>query len=204
MSQLLRPAVVPTTVLTPSAASRSMFSTDRVRRGELDRDIDALEVLRVSPSKLALLYSSSFGPTSIAELGRKLIDQPAHLAVADEGDFHAANTAVSGFAEEFGVQALHCFLEILLRNDNTQVQQRCALRDHADVDIAQRREHAARDPGRVPDVIADQADNRLIFFDRYIGELLAARAQMSFSRDGLSMVRETLTSVVATMSTDVS
>ena len=44
-------------------------------------------------------------------------------------------------------------------------------RDHADVDVVERIENAARHARSVADVLADQADDRLVLFDRDFGEL---------------------------------
>ncbi len=61
------------------------------RHGELDGNVDMFEGFR---SDGVVLVDG--GSNLDAELGRKLADKMAHLAVTYEADSHAANTAASG------------------------------------------------------------------------------------------------------------
>ena len=128
-------------MFTPSAARRSMFSD---HRGGMENSMAAstpAEVLRVMPSKFALLNSSSFSVDREAVFRRKLFDQPAHLSVSDDGEFHEllVEHRRIEFREELGVQQLHGARQVLLRDHEGQVQPRSALRDHPHVDRVQRR-----------------------------------------------------------------
>ena len=62
----------------------------------------------------------------------------------------------------------------------------------------------ARHARSVADILAHQADDRLSCFDVDFGELPQLRAESRRCCSVLSMVSETLTSEVATMSTGVS
>src|SRR5580700_3867888 len=73
--------------------------------------------------------------------------------------------------EEFAVQRGNRGTEVEFGDDEAQVQQRCALRDHADVDALERVEYAARHARSIPDIVAHQTDDGLIFFDFDVGEL---------------------------------
>src|SRR5208283_174883 len=74
-------------------------------------------------------------------------------------------------AEEFAVQRFDGGAEVFFRHHETDIEQRAALRNHADVDAFERIEDAARHARRIPDVFADQADDDLIAFDFGFGEL---------------------------------
>ena len=115
-----------------------------------------------------------------------------------------SKTSGSSSAKNSRVQRFHRGAQIGFGDHEAQIQQRRALRDHADVDAVERIEDAARHSRRVADIVAHQADDGLIVLDLDFGELRAIRRRSRPAFAVLSMVSETLTSEVATISTGVS
>ncbi len=63
-----------------------------------------------------------------------------------------------------------CGLEIGVGEDEAEIEERCALRNHADVDRAEDLEGAAGYAGSVADVFANEADESLAGFNRDVCE----------------------------------
>ncbi len=75
------------------------------------------------------------------------------------------------------MQRLNGRSQIVARHHESQIQRRRALRHHANIDAAQRVEHARRNAGSVPDVFTHNADDSLILVHRNLGELAQLRPQ---------------------------
>src|SRR5215475_11572861 len=105
--------------------------------------------------------------------------------------------------EELGVQSLDGLEQILFRHYEAQVQQRSALRDHPHVDVGQRGEDAARYARRVADVVPTRHTMAWSFSISTSAKPLSS-LQIASKCFALSIVSDTLTSEVATMSTGVS
>src|SRR5580692_1700348 len=73
--------------------------------------------------------------------------------------------------EEFDVERGNGGAQVGFSYHKTEIQQRCALRDHADVNSFERIEDAARHARSIPNIVADEADDRLIFFNFDVSEL---------------------------------
>ena len=152
---------------------------------EFDRDIDAAEVLRGDAFEVGVVELVQLQRDVEAVLGRELLDQPAHLAVADDGAAQActaslrSNTSGSSSAKNSSCSAVDGAHQVGLRHHEAEVQQRCALRDHADIDAVERVEDAARHARSVADVLADQADDRLIVLHRRLRRTAAARRRIA-------------------------
>ena len=69
------------------------------------------------------------------------------------------------------MQRLDRALQILFSYDHAQVEQRRPLRNHPYVDEFERVKHARGHTGRVADVIAHQANDRLMLLHRDLGEV---------------------------------
>ena len=67
--------------------------------------------------------------------------------------------------KEGAVQLADGLLREFFFDDEGQVDARCALRDEHDVDVAHGRENFGRDARRVPQALADDADERAVMFD---------------------------------------
>ena len=88
--------VVPTT--TGHAERREALDILDRRGGsrELDGHIDAAEILARDAREIHVVELVQLQRDGEAVLGRQLLDQPAHLSVADDGEVHAqSNTAGS-------------------------------------------------------------------------------------------------------------
>src|SRR5580698_2072357 len=83
----------------------------------------------------------------------------------------ALKDRVVELGEKFTVKRGHRGAQVGFGDDEAQVQQRCALRDHADIYALERVEYAARHARSIPNIVAHQTDDGLIFFDFDIGEL---------------------------------
>ena len=157
--------VVPTTMLTPSAAMRFHVRRHGGGNGEIDGHVDAAEVLRRDAFEIGVVELVELERDREAVLRRELLDQPAHLAVADDGRRVQACTASlrsktsgSSSAKNSRCSASTARAQVRLGHHEAEVQQRRALRDHADVDAVQRVEDAraprpacsgcSRPPGR--------------------------------------------------------
>ena len=62
-------------------------------------------------------------------------------------------------------------VQIVARHDKPQIQRRRSLRQHADIDTAQRVKHTRRDTGSVADVFTHNADDSLILIHGNFSEL---------------------------------
>ena len=72
--------------------------------------------------------------------------------------------------KKFPVKRFYRARNIGGRNHQADIQQRSALRHHPHMDIFQRAENARGDTRRSTDILTHQAHDRVIFFDRYLGE----------------------------------
>ena len=77
--------------------------------------------------------------------------------------------------EKLRVQSLNGGGEIGARDHESKIQRRRALRQHADIDAAERVEHARRNARSVADVFTHNADDSLILVHRNFGELAQFR-----------------------------
>src|ERR1043166_9289615 len=77
-----------------------------------------------------------------------------------------------GALEEGFVEEAHGLFDALLLDDEGQVDCGRALRDEQDVDVLDRREDAARDAGRAPESLADDADDGALTLDFDGGDVL--------------------------------
>ena len=69
-----------------------------------------------------------------------------------------------GGGEEFFVEGAEGFVYVFFVDHEAHVDLARALRDHADIDVGDRREDLAGDAGLASNVFADQADEGLIAF----------------------------------------
>src|SRR5260370_33306601 len=74
------------------------------------------------------------------------------------------------FAKEFLVQQLHRFLRVASGYDETNIEQRSALRNHADIDARQSAECTRRHAWGVAKVISHDTNDRLALFDADLRE----------------------------------
>src|ERR1700729_2465050 len=95
----------------------------------------------------------------------------------------ALKDCVVELGEEFVVQRGNRGAQVGFGDDEAQVQQRCALRDHADIDALKRVEYAARHARSIPNIVAHKTDDGLIFFDFDIGELAQLGLNLSETLD---------------------
>src|SRR5437879_13864189 len=85
-------------------------------------------------------------------------------------------------AKKFLVQKFHCFLRIASRNDETKIQQRGALRNHANVDPLQSAKGSRSHARRMAQIIADNADDGLVLFDADLGKFSESLANVAEPR----------------------
>src|SRR5207302_1803618 len=85
-------------------------------------------------------------------------------------------------AKKFLVQEFHRSLRITSRNDETKIQQRCALRNHANIDPPQSAKGASSHARRMPQIIPDDANDGLVPFDADLGKFLQSLADFAESR----------------------
>ena len=83
-----RQPVVPTTVFTPSAASRSMFSMAAAGMENSMATSMPRKRSRVMPAAVGVVFDIEAQRHGEAVLGRKLLDQASHFSVADNREIH--------------------------------------------------------------------------------------------------------------------
>src|ERR1017187_567921 len=89
-----------------------------------------------------------------------------------------------GVLEELRMQRPDRFIHIRLLDHEAHVDLARALRDHAHVDMPNRRKHPARDPAAPANVLAHHADQRLVPFQLHVRHLAQFAADLRQPQDG--------------------
>ena len=161
--------VVPSTMLMPCRASAVTLDNHRVRRGEVDRDVDrSLPPRIVECRRLRLRHRVDDAGDLAAVLRRELADEPAHLAVADQEDPHQAPTFAP---KNWSCKQVHRRRHVRIAQHEGDVPARGRLRDQPKRNLVERRHRAAEQRRVGPQVLADDADNGHVALGRHLGEV---------------------------------
>src|ERR1019366_4559490 len=169
--------VVPITRLTPSAAIRSTLRSTAEGMEKSMATSMPRKFSGVMPSKTALLNSSSLSATVKPYSGAScstsfpILPYPTIASSGMDGLPSFEHFRIK-LGEKLLMQRRDRAEQVGFGQNQADVEQRRALRNHADVNAVEGVEDAPGHSRGVADVVANQADNHLVLLDIDLGELL--------------------------------